>query len=70
MKGTDYEHIIYIEETGTVSDKDAKESDQLKREVCRDCAEWLKDYLSPEQLKRFEHDFNTVAARYVFKKSK
>ena len=60
-------NILYIEETGTVSDRDAKESDRLKREVFDDCAERMKDYLSPEQLKQFEHDFNTVAARYLFK---
>lgn len=60
-------NILSIEEIGTVSDRDAKESDRLKREVFDDCAERLKDYLSPEQLKRFEHDFNTVAAKYLFK---
>lgn len=60
-------NILSIEEIGTVSDRDAKESDRLKREVFDDCAERMKDYLSPEQLKQFEHDFNTVAAKYLFK---
>lgn len=60
-------NILSIEEIGSVSDRDVKESDRLKREVFDDCAERMKDYLSPEQLKQFEHDFNTVAARYLFK---
>lgn len=60
-------NILSIEEIGTVSDRDVKESDRLKREVFDDCAERMKDYLSPEQLKQFEHDFNTVADRYLFK---
>lgn len=60
-------NILSIEEIGAVSDGDVKESDRLKREAFGDCAERLKEYLSPEQLERFEHDFNTVAARYLFK---
>ena len=56
-------NILSIEEIGSVSDKDAKESDRLKREVYQDCAEQMEDHLSSEQLKQFEHAFNEVAAK-------
>ena len=63
-------NILSIEEIGSVSDKDAKESDRLKREVYQGCVEQIKDHLSPEQLKRFEHAFNEVADKYLFRESK
>lgn len=59
--------ILYIEETESASEEDVKESDRLKSEVYRDCAERVKDYLSPEQLQQFENTFNEVAAGYLFK---
>lgn len=59
--------ILYIEETGSVSEEDVKESERLKSEVYQDCAERVKDFLSPEQLQHFEHAFNEVAAKYLFK---
>lgn len=59
--------ILYIEETGSVSEEDVKESERLKSEVYQDCVEWVKDFLSPEQLQHFEMLFNEVAAKYLFK---
>ena len=63
-------NILSIEEIGSVSDKEAKESDRLKREVYQDCVEQMEDHLSSEQLKRFKHAFNEVAAKYLFRESK
>lgn len=61
--------ILFIEEIGTVSDKNAKESDRLKKEVLGNCAERLKGYLSNERLKWLEQDFKMVAAGYLFRES-
>ena len=63
-------NILSIEEIGSVSDKDAKESERLKREVYQDCVDQMEDHLSSEQLKQFEHAFNEVAAKYLFRESK
>ena len=42
-------------------------SEQSKKEICEACKEMLKDCgATEEQLEKFEHDFYTVAKKYLF----
>ena len=41
-------------------------SEQSKKEICEDFKAQAKDYLTGEQLEKFEHDFYTVADKYIF----
>ena len=41
-------------------------SEQSKKEICEDVKKQAKQYLTEEQLEKFEHDFYIVAEKYLF----
>lgn len=52
---------------GKVYDIEAeKVSEKSKKEICEDLKRQVKNYLSEEQLKEFEHIFHIVAKKYLF----
>lgn len=70
MKENTPRSIRVIRYMQVLTAKDIKRNEYLKREVYKECAEMAKDYLSPEQLKEFEHIFYTVAEKYLFGEKK
>lgn len=48
---------------------DIKESNCLKKKICENCMEELKDVFSDDQLKKFEESFYKATAGVVLEKS-
>ena len=45
-----------------------KESNRIKKEVCKNCVEQLKDVLSDKQLEQFEDVFYSAINGYILKR--
>ena len=50
---------------GTITLKDIKESNRIKKETCESCIEDLKGVLSDDQLKKFEEVFYEATANAI-----
>ena len=46
--------------------EDVEKNERLKKEVYEECAECAKEYLSSEQMQKFEEAFFTAAEGYIF----
>lgn len=54
----------------TITLKDIRESNRIKKEICESCMEDLKGVLSDDQLKKFEETFYDAVAGAVLGKKK
>lgn len=48
--------------------EDIRESNRIKREICKNCIEQLKDVLSDNQLEQFEDAFYSAVNGYILKR--
>lgn len=49
----------------TITLKDIRESNRIKKEICESCMEDLKGVLSDDQLKKFEEVFYEVTTNAI-----